>query len=68
MSKISFKIYRKDLKVIGEGFVMFKSEVQSLRVEEVIVMTACLKSYHVYSILLENLNIPIQSDLTMCFN
>ena len=27
MSKMSFKIYRKDLKVSGEGLVMFKFEV-----------------------------------------
>ena len=27
MSKMSFKIYRQDLKVTGEGLVMFKLEV-----------------------------------------
>ena len=27
MSKMTFKIYRQDLKVTGEGLVMFKFEV-----------------------------------------
>ena len=43
MSEMSFKIYRQDLKVTGEDLVIFKFGVQSLKVEEGIVMIACLK-------------------------
>ena len=46
--KMSFKIYRKDLKVTGECLVMFKFDLQSLKVEEVIVMIACLKSSELF--------------------
>ena len=48
MSKMSFKIYRQDLKVIGVGLVQFKFEVWSLKVEEVIVMIACLKNSELF--------------------
>ena len=73
MSKMNFKIYRKDLKVTGEELVMFKFEVKSFKVEKVIVMIACLQNSKffsrttqtiqnfVYSIFLENFNISIQS-------
>ena len=44
MPKMSFKIYRQDLKVTGEGSVMFKFEVKSWKVEEMIVMITCLKN------------------------
>ena len=43
MSEMSFKIYRQDLKVTGEDLVIFKFGVQSLKVEEGIVMIDCLK-------------------------
>ena len=49
MSKMSFKIYRKDLKVTGEELVMFKFEVKSFKVEKVIVMIACLQSSELFS-------------------
>ena len=48
MSKMSFKIYRQDLKVTGVGLVQFKFEVWSLKVEEVIVMIACLKNSELF--------------------
>ena len=48
MRKMSFKIYRYDLKVTGEGLVMFKLEVYGLKVEEKIVMIACLKNSELF--------------------
>ena len=48
MSKMSLKIYGQDLKVTGEGLVMFNLEVYSLKVEEVIVMIACLKTSELF--------------------
>ena len=41
---MSLKIYRQDLKVTGEGLVTFNFEVENLKVEEVIMMIACLKN------------------------
>ena len=72
MSKMSFKICKKDLKVTEEGLVIFKLEIKSLKVEDVIVMIACLKILNCsiaipcLFYLLENLNTPIENDL-MCF-
>ena len=48
MSKMTFKIYRQDLKATGQGLDMFKLEVESLKVEEVIVMIACLKNSELF--------------------
>ena len=48
MSKMSLKIYKKDLHLIEEGLVMFKFEVSSLKVEEVIVIIACLKNSELF--------------------
>ena len=48
MSKMSLKIYRKDLKVTGEELVI-KFEVKSFKVEKVIVMIACLQSSELFS-------------------
>ena len=45
---MSFKIYRQDLKVTGVGLVQFKFEVWSLKMEEVIVMIACLKNSELF--------------------
>ena len=42
MSKMSFKIYRQYLKVTAEGLV------RSLKVEEVIVVIACLKNSELF--------------------
>ena len=42
---MSFKIYNQDLKVTRDGLVMFKFEIQSLKVEEGIVMTAYIKNF-----------------------
>ena len=45
---MSLKIYKKDLHLIEEGLVMFKFEVSSLKVEEVIVIIACLKNSELF--------------------
>ena len=45
---MSFKIYSQDLKVTREGLVTFKFEIQSLKVEEAVVMTAYIKIFELF--------------------
>ena len=48
MSKMSFKIYRQFLNVTGESLAIFKFEAQNLKVDETIVMIACLKNSELF--------------------
>ena len=45
---MSFKIYSQDLKVTQENLGIFKLELESLKVEERIVMIDCMKNLELF--------------------